>query len=170
MNVYVDGVLRERWDDTARVYTAWDAQGVQTTSRPYTAAENAAADAAIARAAVVTGLEERVTALEKYVFGATPPPTTPPAVTVWPVPPNGLIKVGADTWKNVSGAWLTVGPDVYPLGWAKQGVQAAAWVAGKAYKTGDQVTYAGKTYMCLQAHTSQAGWEPGAAPSLWQLI
>lgn len=38
------GRLRERWDDTTRTYTAWDAAGVQTTSRPYNAAENARAN------------------------------------------------------------------------------------------------------------------------------
>jgi hypothetical protein len=48
---YVGGVLRERWDDTTRTYTAWNASGVQTATRPYTAAENAAADAAAAAAA-----------------------------------------------------------------------------------------------------------------------
>jgi hypothetical protein len=42
---YIDGVLRERWDDDARVYTTWDAGGVQTSQRPYTPEENARADA-----------------------------------------------------------------------------------------------------------------------------
>lgn len=39
-----DGVLIREWDDSARTFTAWDAQGVPT-SRPYTAAENTEADA-----------------------------------------------------------------------------------------------------------------------------
>lgn len=47
---YVDGVLRERWDSTTRLYTAWDASGVQTSQRPFTAEENAWADAAAAAA------------------------------------------------------------------------------------------------------------------------
>lgn len=46
-------VLRERWDDTTRTYTAWNAAGVQTSTRPYTATENARADAEVAAAAVV---------------------------------------------------------------------------------------------------------------------
>lgn len=41
-DVYVDGVLREHWDDTAHVVTTWDASGVQVNQRPYTAAEIAA--------------------------------------------------------------------------------------------------------------------------------
>lgn len=49
---YQGGVLRERWDDTTRTYTAWNASGVQTSTRPYDAAENALADAAVASAAV----------------------------------------------------------------------------------------------------------------------
>jgi hypothetical protein len=44
-DVYVDNVLRERWDDTGRTYTTWDAGGVQTSQRPYTPEENARADA-----------------------------------------------------------------------------------------------------------------------------
>jgi hypothetical protein len=44
--VYTDGVLREQWDDATRTYTAWDENGEQTEQRPYTAEENAQADAA----------------------------------------------------------------------------------------------------------------------------
>lgn len=40
------GRLRQRWDDAARVYTEWNELGVQTLTRAYTPAENAAADAA----------------------------------------------------------------------------------------------------------------------------
>ena len=51
---YTDGVLRQRWDDTARTYTEWDAQGVQISTRPYTTEENAAADQRAAAALLVT--------------------------------------------------------------------------------------------------------------------
>jgi GH18 family chitinase len=44
---------------------------------------------------------------------------------------------------------------------------AAAWQANKAYAVGALVTYGGKTYRCLQAHTSQVGWEPSNVPALW---
>lgn len=47
---FINGVLRERWNDTTRTYTAWNASGVQTSTRPYTTAENTAADAAAATA------------------------------------------------------------------------------------------------------------------------
>jgi len=29
-------------------------------------------------------------------------------------------------------------------------------------------TYGGATYKCIQAHTSQVGWEPPNVPALWQ--
>lgn len=45
MNVYLDGILRETWDDTARVFTAYDTAGNVTETRPYTPLENAQADA-----------------------------------------------------------------------------------------------------------------------------
>ncbi len=48
--------------------------------------------------------------------------------------------------------------------------QTPAWTAGTAYKTGDLVTYGGKTYKCIQGHTALTGWEPPIVPALWQLV
>lgn len=45
IEVFSSGVLRERWDNTARQYTAWNSAGVQTEQRAYTADENTRADA-----------------------------------------------------------------------------------------------------------------------------
>ena len=42
-----------------------------------------------------------------------------------------------------------------------------AWSEGVGYATGDQVTYDGATYTCVQSHTSQAGWMPSGLPALW---
>lgn len=47
---YVDAILREWWNDSTRTYTAYNAAGAQTSSRAYTPAENAAADAAVVAA------------------------------------------------------------------------------------------------------------------------
>jgi chitinase len=47
---------------------------------------------------------------------------------------------------------------------------AAPWVVNHAYKVGDLVSYAGKNYKCLQAHTSQSDWTPPAVPALWQPV
>lgn len=44
------------------------------------------------------------------------------------------------------------------------------WAIATPYAVGDEVTYQGQTYRCLQAHTSQPGWTPPAVPSLWTLI
>lgn len=41
------------------------------------------------------------------------------------------------------------------------------WAAGVSYKVGDRRRYDGKLYRCIQAHTSQAGWEPLSVPALW---
>jgi chitin-binding protein len=35
-----------------------------------------------------------------------------------------------------------------------------AWAPGVAYRTGDKVTYEGKTYECRQGHSSIRSWEP----------
>ncbi|SDM32577.1 glycosyl hydrolase family 18 protein [Paenibacillus jilunlii] len=74
---------------------------------------------------------------------ATVKPTSTPVQTATPVPT------------------ATVSPSVTP------GV--SAWAAGVAYTTGDKVSYSGKTYICLQSHTSLEGWEPATTAALWQL-
>ncbi|MBM7843577.1 glycosyl hydrolase family 18 protein [Herpetosiphon giganteus] len=43
-----------------------------------------------------------------------------------------------------------------------------AWQPNTAYAAGAKVSYAGKNYTCLQAHTSLVGWEPANVPALWQ--
>jgi len=45
-----------------------------------------------------------------------------------------------------------------------------AWAPNTAYKVGDLVTFNGITYKCIQAHTSQVGWEPPNVPALWQPV
>ena len=44
------------------------------------------------------------------------------------------------------------------------------WTAGTAYTVGYKVRYNGKLWRVLQAHTSQTGWEPENAASLWEQI
>ncbi|MFJ5229444.1 carbohydrate-binding protein [Kitasatospora sp. NPDC088391] len=41
------------------------------------------------------------------------------------------------------------------------------WKVGTSYKAGDQVTYNGVTYVCIQGHIAYAGWEPPNVPALW---
>ena len=44
------------------------------------------------------------------------------------------------------------------------------WAAGTAYTVGYKVKRNGKLWRVMQAHTSQNGWEPGNAASLWEQI
>ena len=44
------------------------------------------------------------------------------------------------------------------------------WAAGQAYPSGYKVQSGGKLWRVVQAHTSQAGWEPENAASLWTEI
>lgn len=41
------------------------------------------------------------------------------------------------------------------------------WVAGVAYEVDQRIRYEDKLYRCVQAHTSQIGWEPPTVPALW---
>ena len=42
-----------------------------------------------------------------------------------------------------------------------------AWAADTAYELDIRIRYDGKLYKCVQAHTSQIGWEPPNVPALW---
>ena len=44
------------------------------------------------------------------------------------------------------------------------------WAENTEYTTGYKVQRSGRLWRCLQAHTSQAGWEPENAVSLWTEI
>ena len=50
-----------------------------------------------------------------------------------------------------------------------------AWEAGKTYAVGDIISYGANSvgdpqlYKVVQAHTSQTGWEPPNAASLWSI-
>ena len=44
------------------------------------------------------------------------------------------------------------------------------WSAGQAYTAGYKTQHGSKLWRCLQAHTSQTGWEPDIAPSLWAKV
>ena len=44
------------------------------------------------------------------------------------------------------------------------------WSSGTDYTAGFKVRRGGKLWRCVQAHTSQAGWEPENVESLWEQI
>ncbi|MHC0430033.1 alpha-lytic protease prodomain-containing protein [Streptomyces sp. O3] len=45
-----------------------------------------------------------------------------------------------------------------------------SWSAGSVYAPGDEVTYGGASYRCIQGHQAQTGWEPPRTPALWQRL
>ncbi|GAA4987576.1 chitinase [Nonomuraea thailandensis] len=66
---------------------------------------------------------------------------------------------------------LTAAVVAPPTASASSAVRAvqADWAAWTAYAAGARVTYNGVEYECLQAHTSQPGWEPPNVPALWKV-
>ena len=44
------------------------------------------------------------------------------------------------------------------------------WASDTDYAAGFKVQRSGKLWRCLQAHTSQDGWEPDSSPSLWAKV
>ena len=77
---------------------------------------------------------------------------------------------GLNVWNPTAFGWA-VGPYVPPVEGEEPEPEPepeiAEWAAGTTYATGDQVTYQGTTYTCLQGHTAIVGWHPPAVPALW---
>ena len=83
---------------------------------------------------------------------------------------------GAFLWRclqdhTTQGTWT---PDLVPALCRKVEIisedAVRVWAADIDYILGDEVAYPdadGTLYTCLQAHTSQTGWEPPAVPALW---
>jgi hypothetical protein len=46
----------------------------------------------------------------------------------------------------------------------------ATWAPYTTYAVGATVTYGGRTYRCIQAHTSLPGWEPANVAALWSAV
>lgn len=73
-------------------------------------------------------------------------------------------------WKNVSGAWLTVSPADYPLGWSQQtGLpeDVPKFRAGLDVQPGDLLDYNGTVFRVIQAHTTADHWLPPDLPALY---
>lgn len=50
---------------------------------------------------------------------------------------------------------------------SEQSLLFAEWEPGVKYTKGQLRRYEGTLYRCVQAHTSQTGWEPDKTPALW---
>jgi len=65
-------------------------------------------------------------------------------------------------------------PNAVPALWrVTQGAPPAGgvlpWIIGETVKAGDKRAYDGKTYVCVQGHTTQDGWQPPGLPALWSV-
>jgi len=76
--------------------------------------------------------------------GGNPPPPGPPPPPPPPPPPGGNPPP----------------PPPPPPG-------GVAWQPNVHYSVGQVVTFSGRSYSCVQSHTSLPGWEPPNVPALW---
>ena len=181
---YRDGTLIEEWDDDTRTYTNHETGD----TRPYTVSENHAADQATELSARLDGLEDRLAALEAFVYGNPPPPTDPDGVKDWGawggiVPPQQLLlDVDGHVYRNVAGVPLTTppsgmpgGPGPWPHLWLfeleggggdpEPGVDP--FEVGKLNHPGDLVLFNGQVYKSVYA--SPHVWSPNEYPPAWEL-
>ena len=168
-DTYIGGVLRERRDDTARTVTTYNAAGALLTSRPYTTAENAAADAAAAALAARADAENRRVTHEAILDATTElmqaahvdgAPWVQPSGAHNAYPLGMKVTHAGKTWENLTPANVWT-PGV--AGWREVVAEGlAAWVqptgAHDAYPLGAQVTHAGRTWTSTVAANV---WEPG---------
>lgn len=190
-----NGVLIRRADDDARTVTTWPGG----TTRPYTPEENAAADARISQAVMLTDLYARLERIEAHLWPAPPDPATvddaPEWSGIWPA--GGLLRDGGRVWRNVTTVpitsrpsefpgtpeqWThlfveviigTVDPDPEPEPDPDTGVLPWTDKGSPSYKTGDLRTWpegSSTVYRCRQDHTAHEG--AGYNPSvasLWEI-
>lgn len=87
--------------------------------------------------------------------------------------PGKLVTYGGVTYKCLQSHTSQAGwePATTPALWQGQAnPQSSAWGPNIFYAVGRLVTHNGRTYRCLQAHTSQPAWNPAAAPTLWRRV
>ena len=65
---------------------------------------------------------------------------------------------------------LTEGGQIDPATAGEHTELFAPWACPVNYTTGQIRQHGGRLYKCLPGHTSQEGWQPDAAPSLWVQI
>ena len=49
-------------------------------------------------------------------------------------------------------------------------LEGRVWQSGLSVQIGDVYSYAGFLWRCIQAHTTQTGWEPDKVPALWRKV
>lgn len=169
--------VSESRDDTTRTVTTYDESGAVTSTRPYTADENAAAEAALAEEAARE--ERRIKAeRDQAILDATAALMADAhedgAAWVQPTgahnayPLGRTVTWGGKTWENITPAnvWEP------PTGWREQVAEGyPEWVrptgSHDAYTIGDRVAFEGSNYeSTINANT----WSPTEYPAGWTLI
>lgn len=171
------GILVAFWDDETRTYFEYDAQGIQTLSRPYTTEENTEADAA-ATAEAAEAARAAKAAEDAAILAAIAATAKPPADdTAW-VQPTGAVNAYPLGAKVSHGGknWVSLTPyNVWQPGvssWREEVAQGyPAWVqptgAQDAYNIGDRVSFEGSNYESVIAANV---WSPTVYPAGWVLI
>jgi hypothetical protein len=101
------------------------------------------------------------------------PPLHPAWAVGAAVAANAYRAFGGKTWRCIQGHTPIAGwepPNVPALWTVAETPGLTAWQAGVIYSLPSERTYDGRLYRLLQAHTSQAAWNPPAVPALWQDI
>lgn len=159
-------------DDQARTVTTYDETGAVITGRPYTAAEDAAADAAVVAEAEHAAYEARQ-AVDRAILDATAAlmadAHTDGEAWVQPVGAHNAVPLdvtvtdGGKTWRSKHPA--NVWPPSPSSPWWEEVTDNPGpqpWALGAYYFMDTRVTFGGQTWRCLHEHLAQAGWEPGA--------
>jgi len=166
---YEDGILREFWDHTTRTYVAWDEDGVQTETRPYTDMENEQADDDLAHAEA-TEEEKKQGEYREAFYQATLATQAPPASGEDWVQPidvhtsyavDSTVSHGGKDWVSLTpfnvwepgvSGWREVVADGYP-----------AWVqptgGHDAYTLNAKVSHNGQNWENTGSDANV--WEPG---------
>lgn len=175
---YINDTLREQWDDATRIYTAWDAEGVQESTRPYTEDENSQADEDARQNSHITDLEDRVKAIEDYLFAVSPPNPDGVPWTASDWPPGAVVTHSGKTYRNDTGSWLNgnylPGDPLHPF-WTElpgEGETVTPWAPGMHLIPQMLVSNQGKTFRYLGVDTpvAPANWAPTVSNATWQEI
>jgi hypothetical protein len=98
------------------------------------------------------------------------PSVHPAWVAGVPVVIGDLRSYNSATWRCIQAHTpiVTWEPPNVPALWTMVPLPgASAWAQPVTYSLPSRVTYDGRLYNLLQAHTSQAAWNPPAVPALW---